>query len=160
MLQLLPVPVSLVLWPPLRLQKQGCTALGGEWGPSTRVPVGFHSPGCQEDQRTPDTAQGPLWPRPGLSSGWELHFGGLWGPLAEGAVHSCGLPVLGKQKGWHKDSSPVTSWRPGPGKELFVSICPGLDMLLSPGPWSPAGDSLGKDMHGGVGGHQCLRPLH
>lgn len=36
--------------------------------------------------------------------------GGLLGPLAEGAAHSCGLPVLWKQKGWHKDLSPVTSW--------------------------------------------------
>lgn len=28
---------------------------------------------------------------------------------------------LEKQKGWHEDLSPVTSWHPGPGKELAQS---------------------------------------
>lgn len=46
-----------------------------------------------------------------MSPGWELHFGG-----ASGAVHFCGLLILWKQKGWYKDPCPVTSWRPGPGK--------------------------------------------
>lgn len=40
----------------------------------------------------------------------------------------------------------MTSWRPGPGKELVGSHLPWLDMPLSPSPCSPAGDSLGKDM--------------
>lgn len=75
--------------------------------------------------------------------------GGLLGPRAEGAAHSCGLPVLGEQKGWHKDPSPVTSWHPGPGKELVVSICTALGMPLSPSLWSHTGDGLRKDRHGG-----------
>ena len=62
-----------------------------------------------------------------------------------------------KQKGWHGDPSPVTSWRPGPDKELGQSPSAlAWDMPLSPPP--PAGDSLGKYRRVGGEGH-CLRPL-
>lgn len=50
-----------------------------------------------------------------VSLGASLEVWGLQGPLAEGAAHSCGLPVLGKQRAWDKDPF---LWCPRPGKEL------------------------------------------
>lgn len=50
-----------------------------------------------------------------VSLGASLLCWGLQGPLAEGAAHSCGLSLFGKQRGWHKDPF---LWCPRPSKEL------------------------------------------
>lgn len=119
-----PPHVPLALFPGCRSRKLGCASLqwDGEdlklgllWG--SILPAAMRTP---PPPRTP----GPAWARFGSgpchqAGSWACR--GLQGPLAEGAAHSCGLPVLGKQKGWHKDPSPMTSWRPGPGKEWVES---------------------------------------
>ena len=115
------MPVILpFLWPctqAVESRKPACTTLGGREDPQLGLP--WDSTPLAAVGTTAHLAlhRGPLWPWT-VSPGWELYFQGLWGPLAEGVAHSCGLLVLGKQKGWHKNPSPVTSWRPGPGKEL------------------------------------------
>lgn len=88
-------------------------------------------------------------PRPALaqagSPDWELPLQGARETLAEGAAHACVLLVLGKQKGWRRDSSPVTSWRPGPGKELVPSpSAQAWDSASEPQPLVPCWGQLGK----------------
>lgn len=56
---------------------------GGDWGPSARAPVGFHSPVRHEDHRTPVTVLGPLWAWT-VSPGWELLCRGASGPPGRG----------------------------------------------------------------------------
>lgn len=75
-------------------------------------------------------SRGQNWPSHScvVSLGASLAGWGLLGPLAEGAAHSCGLSVLGKQRGWHK--GPFL-WCPRPGKKLVEFF-----NCLSPSPWS------------------------